>query len=55
MKLKLLSLSVMAIGACGVLPTQALASGYNFGSQSVSAQGTAHANGAEAADPRTIY
>ena len=55
MKLKLLSLSVMAIGACGVLPTQALASGYNFGSQSVSAQGTAHANGAEAADPSTIY
>lgn len=36
------------------LPT-ALASGYHFGSQSVSAQGTAHANGAEAADPSTIF
>lgn len=54
MRLKLLSLSVMAMGAAA-LSTQALASGYNFGSQSVSAQGTAHANGAEAADPTTIY
>lgn len=54
MRLKLLSLSVMAIGA-GALPAQAFASGYNFGSQSVSAQGTAHANAAEAADPSTIY
>ncbi|MBB4865570.1 long-chain fatty acid transport protein [Pseudomonas nitritireducens] len=34
---------------------QALASGYHFGSQSVSAQGTAHANGAEAADASTIF
>lgn len=33
----------------------ALASGYHFGSQSVSAQGTAHANGAEAADPSVIF
>ena len=32
-----------------------LASGYHFGSQSVSAQGTAHANGAEAADPSVIF
>jgi long-chain fatty acid transport protein len=54
MRLKLLSLSVMAMGATA-LSTQALASGYNFGSQSVSAQGTAHANAAEAADPSTIY
>ncbi|BEV71257.1 OmpP1/FadL family transporter [Paludibacterium sp. THUN1379] len=54
MRLKLLSLSVMTIGAAA-LSGQALASGYNFGSQSVSAQGTAHANGAEAADPSTIY
>lgn len=34
---------------------QVQASGYHFGSQSVSAQGTAHANGAEAADPSTIF
>jgi long-chain fatty acid transport protein len=56
MRIKLLSLSVMVIGAVGgVLASQAQASGYNFGSQSVSAQGSAHANGAEAADPTTIY
>ncbi|TDR73022.1 OmpP1/FadL family transporter [Paludibacterium purpuratum] len=54
MRLKLLSLSVMAMGAAA-LSGQALASGYNFGSQSVAAQGTAHANAAEAADPSTIY
>jgi len=55
MRLKLLSLSVMTLGAASLLSSQAFASGYNFGSQSVSAQGTAHANGAEAADPTTIY
>ncbi|WP_322405460.1 OmpP1/FadL family transporter [Massilia luteola] len=33
----------------------ATASGYRFGSQSVSAQGTADANGAEAADASTIF
>lgn len=33
----------------------AMASGYHFGSQSVAAQGTAHANGAEAVDPSTIF
>lgn len=54
MRLKLLSLSVMALGSAA-LSSQVLASGYNFGSQSVSAQGTAHANAAEAADPSTIY
>ncbi len=32
-----------------------MASGYHFGSQSVAAQGTAHANGAEAVDPSTIF
>ncbi|HZX18940.1 MAG TPA: OmpP1/FadL family transporter [Pseudomonas sp.] len=31
------------------------ASGYHFGSQSVSAQGSAHSNGAEAADASTIF
>lgn len=54
MRLKLLSLSVMTLGAAA-LSGQVLASGYNFGSQSVSAQGTSHANGAEAADPTTLY
>ncbi|MEN0106053.1 MAG: OmpP1/FadL family transporter [Pseudomonas sp.] len=33
----------------------AMASGYHFGSQSVAAQGTSHANGAEAVDPSTIF
>ncbi|POZ62925.1 OmpP1/FadL family transporter [Chromobacterium alticapitis] len=56
MKLKHLSLSVMIMGtAFGLASTQAAASGYQFGSQSVSGQGTAHANGAEAADPSTIF
>lgn len=54
MRLKLISQMLLATGACA-LSAQTLASGYNFGSQSVSAQGTAHANGAEAADPTTIY
>lgn len=56
MKLKHLSLSVMVMGATfGSSSTQAVASGYQFGSQSVSGQGTAHANGAEANDPSTIF
>ncbi|MFB0827063.1 OmpP1/FadL family transporter [Chromobacterium violaceum] len=56
MKLKHLSLSVMIMGtALGLASTQATASGYQFGSQSVSGQGTAHANGAEANDPSTIF
>jgi long-chain fatty acid transport protein len=56
MKMKHLSLAVMLMGgAAAALSTQALASGYQFGSQSVSGQGTAHANGAEAADPTTIF
>jgi long-chain fatty acid transport protein len=56
MKLKHLSQSVMLMGvAVGAFSSTALASGYNFGSQSVSAQGTAHANAAEAADASTIY
>ncbi|WP_252346075.1 OmpP1/FadL family transporter [Paludibacterium sp. B53371] len=38
-----------------LLSGSALASGYNFGSQSVSAQGSSHANGAEAADASTLY
>lgn len=47
--------SLMA-GSLLVLPcVEVQASGYHFGSQSVAAQGTAHANGAEAADPSTIF
>lgn len=56
MKVKHLSLSVMLMGATiGAYSTGALASGYHFGSQSVAAQGTAHANGAEAADASTLF
>lgn len=47
--------SHVVVGSLLVLPvTQVQASGYHFGSQSVAAQGSAHANGAEAADPSTI-
>jgi len=56
MKLKHLSQSVMLMGvAVGAFSSTALASGYHFGSQSVSAQGTAFANGAAAADASTIF
>jgi len=41
--------------ACAGLASTAQASGYRFGSQSVSAQGTADASGAEAADASTIF
>lgn len=44
------SVSVMLVWTPG-----AFASGYHFGSQSVAAQGSAHANGAEAVDPSTIF
>jgi long-chain fatty acid transport protein len=48
--------SQVVVGSLLVLPVaQVQASGYHFGSQSVAAQGTAHANGAEAADPSTIF
>lgn len=39
----------------GALAAQAHASGYHFGTQSVSAQATSNASGAEAADPSTIF
>ncbi|WP_199102410.1 OmpP1/FadL family transporter [Aquitalea sp. ASV11] len=56
MKLKHLSQSVMLMGvAVGAFSSTALASGYHFGSQSVSAQGTAFANSAEANDASTIF
>ena len=48
--------SRVMVGSLLVLPVaQVQASGYHFGSQSVAAQGSAHANGAEAADPSTIF
>ncbi|SCK27010.1 OmpP1/FadL family transporter [Vogesella sp. LIG4] len=51
MQLKRISLSLLMMGVSAV----ASASGYHFGSQSVSAQGTAHANGAEAADASVLF
>jgi len=45
---------IIALALAGVSAT-AGASGYRFGSQSVSAQNTADANGAEAADASTIF
>ena len=51
MKIKYLSLVVAMMG----VPAVAMASGYHFGSQSVSAQGTAFANAAEAGDASTIF
>ncbi|MDC7691087.1 OmpP1/FadL family transporter [Vogesella indigofera] len=51
MKLKHVSLSVMMMGAT----TVAMASGYHFGTQSVSAQSTANASAAEAANASTIF
>lgn len=51
MKLKLVSLSIMMMGAS----TLAVASGYHFGTQSVSAQSTANASAAEASNASTIF
>lgn len=46
----------VCLAAAGLLPAgAALASGYNFGTQSAAAQGVANANGAEAADASTVY
>lgn len=53
MKQKYLPLIIAA--ALSAMSVNALASGYRFGSQSVSAQGSADANGAEANDPSTIF
>jgi long-chain fatty acid transport protein len=53
LKQKYLTLMV-AVALAGASATAA-ASGYRFGSQSVSSQGTAEANGAEAADASTIF
>ncbi len=53
MKQKLLTLTIAA--ALGAASLSTHASGYRFGSQSVSAQSTAEANGAEAVDASTVY
>jgi long-chain fatty acid transport protein len=48
-------LTLIIAAALSAVSASAGASGYRFGSQSVSAQGTADANGAEAADASTIF
>jgi long-chain fatty acid transport protein len=53
LKQKYLPLIIAA--ALSAMSVNALASGYRFGSQSVSAQGTADANAAEANDASTIF
>lgn len=53
MKMKPLSLSVALMGC--VLAGHAAAAGYHFGTQSVSAQATANASAAEAADATTVF
>lgn len=45
----------LALAAALLVSQGALASGYNFGTQSAAGQGTANANGAEAADASVIY
>ncbi|MET3134219.1 long-chain fatty acid transport protein [Oxalobacteraceae bacterium GrIS 1.11] len=53
MKYKYLPLIIA--GALAAMSSAAQASGYRFGSQSVSSQGTADANGAEATDASTVF
>ena len=48
-------LPLLIAAALAGLSTTAQASGYRFGSQSVSGQGSADANGAEASDASTIF
>jgi long-chain fatty acid transport protein len=48
-------LPLIIAAALAASPLGASASGYRFGSQSVAAQGTADANGAEGNDPSTIF
>ncbi|QBE62428.1 OmpP1/FadL family transporter [Pseudoduganella lutea] len=48
-------LTLIIAAAVATVSATAGASGYRFGSQSVSSQGTAEANGAEAADASTIF
>jgi len=48
-------LPLIIAAALSAISASAMASGYRFGSQSVAAQGTAEANGAEANDASTIF
>lgn len=48
-------LSASLVGTALIAVSQANASGYNIGTQSISAQSTANANGAEVADASVIY
>jgi len=48
-------LALIIAAALSAVSMSANASGYRFGSQSVSSQGTAESNGAEAADASTIF
>jgi long-chain fatty acid transport protein len=49
------ALRLLRNGALVALPTTAIASGYHFGTQSVSSQGLANSNPAEAADATVIF
>lgn len=53
MKMNALRVTALLVGAA--FAQQAFASGYHFGTQSVSAQGTANASGAAAEDASTIF
>lgn len=55
MKLNTLSLSIMTMGALAGASLTAHASGYHFGTQSVSGQATANASAAEATDATTLF
>ncbi|WP_024303153.1 OmpP1/FadL family transporter [Pseudogulbenkiania sp. MAI-1] len=55
MKLKSLSFSVMVGLTFGLSAQAVMASGYHFGTQSVSSQATANASAAEAADASTVF
>lgn len=46
---------LMGVGSAAILATHVYAAGYNFGVQSVSAQGVANAGGAAAMDATTIF
>ncbi|MFV2029419.1 OmpP1/FadL family transporter [Neisseria sp. S1] len=54
MKIRRIKQSVLIIGSA-LLAQSVFASGYHFGTQSVSSQSTANSSAAEAADPSTIF
>ena len=49
------SIKISTILITAGIAAQAHASGYHFGTQSVSSQATANSSAAEAADPSTIF